>query len=80
MSTISVELSERMTTAHETKGQRYLAAPVFGRPDAAAAAKLFIVTAGAPESVADRAASVRRHGPADLRRRRAAVRREIWSS
>ena len=52
MSTISVELSERMTTAHETKGQRYLAAPVFGRPDAAAAAKLFIVTAGAPESVA----------------------------
>ena len=52
MSTISVELSERMTTAHETKGQRYIAAPVFGRPDAAAAAKLFVVTAGAPESVA----------------------------
>ena len=52
MSTISVELSERMTTAHETKGQRYLAAPVFGRPEAAAAAKLFVVTAGAPESVA----------------------------
>jgi 3-hydroxyisobutyrate dehydrogenase-like beta-hydroxyacid dehydrogenase len=52
MSTISVELSERLTAAHEAKGQRYLAAPVFGRPDAAAAAKLFIVTAGPPGSIA----------------------------
>lgn len=52
MSTVSVELSEKMTAAHEAKGQRYLAAPVFGRPDAAAAAMLFIVTAGAPASIA----------------------------
>ncbi|MGD9512028.1 MAG: NAD(P)-dependent oxidoreductase [Geminicoccaceae bacterium] len=52
MSTISVELSDRMAAAHEANGQRYLAAPVFGRRDAAAAAKLFVVAAGAPESVA----------------------------
>ena len=52
MSTISVELSERMTAAHGTKDQHYLAAPVFGRPEAAAAAKLFVVTAGSPQSIA----------------------------
>jgi 3-hydroxyisobutyrate dehydrogenase-like beta-hydroxyacid dehydrogenase len=46
MSTISVDLSRRMQEAHETHGQRYVSAPVFGRPEAAAAGKLFIVTAG----------------------------------
>jgi 3-hydroxyisobutyrate dehydrogenase-like beta-hydroxyacid dehydrogenase len=46
MSTISVALSRRLTQAHAKAGQRYVAAPVFGRPDAAAAAKLFIVCAG----------------------------------
>ena len=51
MSTISVALSERLAFAHAKAGQRYVAAPVFGRPDAAAAAKLFIVVAGAPEAV-----------------------------
>ncbi|WP_264034101.1 NAD(P)-dependent oxidoreductase [Mycobacterium interjectum] len=30
-------------------GQRYAAAPVFGRPEAATAAKLFVIAAGAPE-------------------------------
>ncbi|HJT92121.1 MAG TPA: NAD(P)-dependent oxidoreductase [Mycobacterium sp.] len=45
-STISVELSERLTTAHAEAGQRFVAAPVFGRPEAAAAAKLFVVAAG----------------------------------
>jgi 3-hydroxyisobutyrate dehydrogenase-like beta-hydroxyacid dehydrogenase len=48
-STISVALSERLATAHAGAGQRYAAAPVFGRPDAASAAKLFVVAAGAPE-------------------------------
>jgi 3-hydroxyisobutyrate dehydrogenase-like beta-hydroxyacid dehydrogenase len=51
MSTISVAFSERLAAAHAKAGQRYVAAPVFGRPDAAAAAKLFIVVAGAPEAV-----------------------------
>jgi 3-hydroxyisobutyrate dehydrogenase-like beta-hydroxyacid dehydrogenase len=51
MSTISVELSKRLTEAHAKAGQRYVAAPVFGRPDMAAAAKLFIVAAGDPAAV-----------------------------
>ncbi len=46
MSTISVQLSDRLTEAHTNAGQIYLAAPVFGRPEAAAAATLFIVVAG----------------------------------
>ena len=46
MSTVSVVLSERLTDLHSKAGQGYVAAPVFGRPDAAAAAKLFIVAAG----------------------------------
>jgi 3-hydroxyisobutyrate dehydrogenase-like beta-hydroxyacid dehydrogenase len=52
MSTISVALSKRLADAHLKAGQRYVAAPVFGRPEAAAAAKLFIVPAGAPEAIA----------------------------
>ena len=51
MSTISVALSERLAAAHATAGQRFVAAPVFGRPEAAAAGKLFIVAAGAPDVV-----------------------------
>ena len=51
MSTISVELSKRLAQAHAKAGQRYVAAPVFGRPDMAAAAKLFIVAAGDPAAV-----------------------------
>ncbi|HYY29054.1 MAG TPA: NAD(P)-dependent oxidoreductase [Chthoniobacterales bacterium] len=50
-STISVELSRRIWRAHEEQGQRYVGAPVFGRPEAAEAAKLFIVAAGAPDAV-----------------------------
>jgi 3-hydroxyisobutyrate dehydrogenase-like beta-hydroxyacid dehydrogenase len=50
MSTISVALSERLAAAHAEVGQRFVAAPVFGRPDAAAAAKLLIVTAGAADA------------------------------
>jgi 3-hydroxyisobutyrate dehydrogenase-like beta-hydroxyacid dehydrogenase len=46
MSTISVALSRRLAAAHAERKQHYLAAPVFGRPEAAAAAKLFIVAAG----------------------------------
>ena len=47
-STISVALSERLTAAHAEAGQRFVAAPVFGRPEAAQAAKLFVVAAGEP--------------------------------
>jgi len=51
MSTVSVALSERLAAAHATAGQRYVAAPVFGRPEAAAAGKLFIVAAGADQAI-----------------------------
>jgi 3-hydroxyisobutyrate dehydrogenase-like beta-hydroxyacid dehydrogenase len=51
MSTISVALAERLAAAHASAGQRFVSAPVFGRPEAAAAAKLFIVAAGAPDAV-----------------------------
>lgn len=46
MSTISVALCKKLRAAHEEKGQRFVAAPVFGRPDAAAQKKLFIVAGG----------------------------------
>jgi len=52
MSTISVALSDRLAEAHRKAGQIYIAAPVFGRPEAAAAAKLFIVAAGAEPAIA----------------------------
>jgi 3-hydroxyisobutyrate dehydrogenase-like beta-hydroxyacid dehydrogenase len=51
MSTISVDLSKRLAQAHSKAGQGYVAAPVFGRPDMAAAAKLFIVAAGDPTAI-----------------------------
>ena len=51
MSTISVGLSQHLAKAHRERQQHYLAAPVFGRPDAAAAAKLFIVAAGPSEQI-----------------------------
>jgi 3-hydroxyisobutyrate dehydrogenase-like beta-hydroxyacid dehydrogenase len=51
MSTISVALSRRMQAAHRERQQHYVAAPVFGRPEAAEAAKLFIVTAGPAEQI-----------------------------
>ncbi len=52
-STISVALSQRLTQAHAEAGQRYVAAPVFGRPEAAAAARLAVVAAGASDAVTE---------------------------
>lgn len=51
LSTISVALSERLAAEHARLGQEYVAAPVFGRPDAAEAARLAVVAAGKPEAV-----------------------------
>jgi 3-hydroxyisobutyrate dehydrogenase-like beta-hydroxyacid dehydrogenase len=51
MSTISVALSSRLAQVHAQASQRYVAAPVFGRPDVAAAGKLAIVAAGDPDTV-----------------------------
>lgn len=51
MSTISVALTRKLAEEHGKRGQRYLAAPVFGRPEAAAGAKLFIAAAGDSEVI-----------------------------
>jgi 3-hydroxyisobutyrate dehydrogenase-like beta-hydroxyacid dehydrogenase len=51
-STISVALSKRLTAAHAAAHQSYVAAPVFGRPEAAAAKKLSVVAAGAAPDIA----------------------------
>ena len=50
--TISVACAEDLTALHRKAGAPYLAAPVFGRPEAAAAAKLHIVAAGDPALIA----------------------------
>lgn len=50
-STISVALAQRLTDEHGGAGHGFVAAPVFGRPEAATAAKLFVMAAGAPAAV-----------------------------
>ena len=50
-STISVALSETLTELHAKAAQGFVAAPVFGRPEAAAAAKLFVVSAGPRQTI-----------------------------
>ena len=51
MSTISTTASAQLAMEHARCGQSYVAAPVFGNPDAAKARQLFIVAAGAPADV-----------------------------
>jgi 3-hydroxyisobutyrate dehydrogenase-like beta-hydroxyacid dehydrogenase len=51
MSTIGHALSRRLDAEHKKRSQGYIAAPVFGRPDAAQAAKLWIVAAGLGEAI-----------------------------
>ena len=46
MSTVSLVLAERLATAHRQARQHSVSAPVFGRPEAAAAAELFIIAGG----------------------------------
>jgi 3-hydroxyisobutyrate dehydrogenase-like beta-hydroxyacid dehydrogenase len=50
-STISVDLSQKLAAAHEKQNQRFIAAPVFGRPEAAAAGKLIVVVAGRTDAI-----------------------------
>ncbi|MEX1826988.1 NAD(P)-dependent oxidoreductase [Luteibacter sp. CQ10] len=49
--TISVALAQELVQAHEARGIGYVAAPVFGRPDVAAAGNLQMVAAGKPDAV-----------------------------
>jgi 3-hydroxyisobutyrate dehydrogenase-like beta-hydroxyacid dehydrogenase len=51
MSTISTAAASELASEHAVNGQGYVAAPVFGNPDAAKARQLYIVAAGAPVDV-----------------------------
>jgi 3-hydroxyisobutyrate dehydrogenase-like beta-hydroxyacid dehydrogenase len=51
LSTISTDLSRRLSEAHRERGQSFIAAPVFGRPEAAEAARLLVVAAGPAEAL-----------------------------
>jgi 3-hydroxyisobutyrate dehydrogenase-like beta-hydroxyacid dehydrogenase len=50
-STISTAMARRLSAVHAGRGQEYLSAPVFGRPEAAEAKKLVVVPAGAPDLI-----------------------------
>lgn len=47
--TISPDLSKKLAAFHAAHGTHFVASPVFGRPEAAAARRLISVIAGAPE-------------------------------
>jgi 3-hydroxyisobutyrate dehydrogenase-like beta-hydroxyacid dehydrogenase len=51
LSTISVDLSHRLTVEHAARKRNFVAAPVFGRPHIAAEGKLWIVTAGKQDAL-----------------------------
>ena len=51
LSTIGVRLSERLAAEHAKAGQEYVAAPVFGRPDAAEGGRLAVAAAGRRETL-----------------------------
>jgi 3-hydroxyisobutyrate dehydrogenase-like beta-hydroxyacid dehydrogenase len=51
MSTISTAAASELASEHARRGQDYVAAPVFGNPEAAAARQLFVLAAGAAADV-----------------------------
>jgi 3-hydroxyisobutyrate dehydrogenase-like beta-hydroxyacid dehydrogenase len=51
MSTVDVDTAEELARRHEEAGRQFVSAPVFGRPDAAAAATLSVVVAGRNHAV-----------------------------
>lgn len=53
MSTVSPATAHKLAELHAKNGSTYLASPVFGRPDAAAAQKLWICVAG-PQAAKER--------------------------
>jgi 3-hydroxyisobutyrate dehydrogenase-like beta-hydroxyacid dehydrogenase len=52
LSTISMDLSDRLAQEHARRRQLFLAAPVFGRPIVAQEGRLWIVAAGSNDAVA----------------------------
>jgi 3-hydroxyisobutyrate dehydrogenase-like beta-hydroxyacid dehydrogenase len=51
LSTLSVALSRRLTEEHASRGEHFVAAPVFGRPHIAEQGRLWIAVGGATEPV-----------------------------
>ena len=51
MATVSVALARDLAARHKARSLEYVAAPVFGRPELAAAGKLTIVVAGEPTAI-----------------------------
>jgi 3-hydroxyisobutyrate dehydrogenase-like beta-hydroxyacid dehydrogenase len=51
MSTVSVAFARELERAHAAAGLAYVAAPVLGRPDVAAAGKLNVLAAGAADAI-----------------------------
>jgi len=51
MSTISTAAASRFANEHAGRGQGYVAAPVFGNPDAAKERQLFVIAAGAASDI-----------------------------
>jgi len=51
MSTISTAMASRLASEHARQGQGYVAAPVFGNPDAAKQRQLYIIAAGAADDL-----------------------------
>lgn len=51
LSTLSVPLSDRLTLAHRAARLKFVAAPVFGRPEIAREGRLFTVVAGDADAV-----------------------------
>lgn len=52
LATVSVDLADELSTAHGAFRLGYVAAPVFGRPDIAAAGNLIVAAAGSPADIA----------------------------
>jgi 3-hydroxyisobutyrate dehydrogenase-like beta-hydroxyacid dehydrogenase len=50
-STLSVGCARRLASEHQKRGQGYISAPVFGRPDAAENKKLLVIVAGSDDLV-----------------------------
>jgi len=52
MATISTAMASRLASEHNARGQGYVAAPVFGNPDAAKQRLLYILAAGSDDDLA----------------------------
>lgn len=52
MASVSVRMGERLAALHAQSGTPYVSAPVFGRPESAAAGQMDIVAAGPPDAIA----------------------------